>query len=143
MCTFADRMARILAIDYGEKRTGLAVTDPLQLIVTSLETVDTNLLMDYLKNYLSFEMVEKIVLGLPLHADGTPNRIEEKIGLFIEKLKNAFPGIAIDRQEEFGTSEEARRVIFQSGRPKKKRREKGLVDRVSAVLILQKYLGHI
>ena len=136
-------MARIMGIDYGEKRTGLAVTDPLQLIVNALDVVETENLLAYLKNYFSSEKVDKIIIGQPLHADGGLTNVENKIIVFIKQLKKEFPDLLIDRQDEYHTSEEAKRILYLSGTPKMKRREKGRIDKISAVLILQKYLGHI
>jgi putative Holliday junction resolvase len=136
-------MARILGIDYGEKRTGLAVTDPLQIIVNSLETVPTDNLLEFLKNYFELESVEKIVFGQAFHADGTPVAHEKKILRLIESIQKLFPHIKIDRQDEYFTSEEAKEILIKNRVPKMKRQQKGMLDKISAVLILQKYLGHI
>jgi len=136
-------MARILGIDYGGKRTGLSVTDPLQIIVSALDTVATENLHDYLKKYLAQEEVEKIVFGKPTHSDGTETALMKKINEFVKKLRIEFPLLSIDFIDESFTSVMAKEIIFQSGVKKSKRRDKSLVDRVSAVIILQKYLGHI
>jgi putative Holliday junction resolvase len=136
-------MARILALDYGKKRTGIAVTDPLQIVANGLPTIETNQLMAFLENYLASEVVEKIVIGQAFHADGTPAGEEGMIRAFIVKLKKQFPNLQIDRQEESFTSQEAKRILAVSGKPKMKRREKGALDKISAVLILQQYLGHL
>ncbi len=133
-------MPRILAIDYGTKRTGLAVTDPLQIIASGLDTVATQELEEYLKQYLEQEEVETIVVGEPLYPDGKPAQIHHLVVGFVRKLKKLFPDIEVVTHDERYTSEEARQVILQSGARKKKRREKGLVDKVSAALILQDYL---
>lgn len=133
-------LARILSIDYGTKRTGLAVTDPLQIIPTGLDTVPTNELEDFLKQYLSQEEVETIVLGEPLYPDGNPAQIHHMVVGFARKLRKLFPEVEVVMQDERFTSEEAKAVIRQSGARKKKRRDKALVDKVSATLILRDYL---
>lgn len=133
-------MARILAIDYGTKRTGLAVTDPLQIIANGLDTVATEDLFDFLKKYLAAEEVETIVVGEPLYPDGRPAQIHHLVIGFVRKLQNLFPEIEVVMQDERFTSEDAKRVIQKSGARRKKRRDKALVDKVSAVLILQEYL---
>ena len=133
-------MARILAIDYGTKRTGLAVTDPLQIIANGLDTVATSELEDYLQRYLEQEEVEAIVVGEPFYPDGNPAQIHHLVVGFVRRLKKLFPDIEVVTHDERFTSEEARQVILQSGARKKKRRDKSLVDKVSAVLILQDYL---
>ena len=137
--TFA-HMPRILSIDYGTKRTGIAVSDPLQIIATGLDTVPTHQLMAYLKNYMQEEDVETIVVGEPFHPDGTPAQISHLILGFVRQLKKEFPDTIIERIDESFTSEEAKSIILQSGVRKKKRREKGLVDKISAVLILQDFM---
>jgi putative holliday junction resolvase len=136
-------MARIIGIDFGQKRTGISATDPLQLIVNGLETVETKSLMDYLTNYLSVEKVEKIVFGLPTHKDGNFTYLKRDIDSMVALLEKSFPTIVIDFIDEAFTSVESKAIIFQSGAKKKKRQDKALVDKISAVLILQKYLGHI
>ncbi|MCB0616881.1 MAG: Holliday junction resolvase RuvX [Lewinellaceae bacterium] len=133
-------MARILAIDYGTKRTGLAVTDPLQIIANGLDTVATKDLEAYLQQYMGQEEVETIVVGEPFYPDGNPAQIHHLVIGFARRLKKLFPNIAVVTHDESFTSEEAKQIILQSGARKKKRRDKGLVDKVSAVLILQDYL---
>ena len=135
-------MARILGIDYGTKRIGISTTDPLQIIVTGLPTVATPDILEFLEKYIEVEEVECIVIGEPTHKDGSPTHIEHLIVGFIRKLERLFPKIKIDRQDERFTSIEAREIILRSGAKKKQRRNKGLVDEISAVLILQDYLGH-
>lgn len=135
-------VARILAIDYGTKKSGLAVTDPLQIIVSGLETVPTAKLMEYLKTYLAAELVEKIVIGKSTHSDGSPNHLYTHALGFSRQLQKQFPELEIDWQDEFGTSKQAKEIMLKTGLPKKKRREKERVDRIAAVLILQEYLGH-
>ena len=136
-------MARILSIDYGRKRCGIAATDPLQIIVTAIDTAPTHELFDFLVKYMSEEEVEKIVFGKPTHADGNETFLMDDIRLFIKKLLKKFPLIEIDFQDESFTSVEAKHIIMLSGAKKKKRRDKALIDKVSAVIILQKYLNHI
>jgi len=133
-------LARILAIDYGTKRIGIAVTDPLQIIANGLDTVPPEEVFDYLKTYLAAEEVETIVVGEPLHLDGSPAQIAPQVEAFKKKLIELFPGVEVVSQDERFTSEDAKRIIRQSGAKKKKRRDKALVDKISAVLILQEYL---
>lgn len=135
-------MPRILAIDYGTKRTGLAVTDPLQIIASGLETVATAELISYLENYLNTEEVETIVIGEPFYPDGNPAQLAGTIRELAGKLQKRFPNVRVALQDERFTSEDAKAIILQSGIKKKKRREKALVDKISAVLILQDFLGH-
>lgn len=135
-------MARILGIDYGTKRTGISATDPLQIIVSAVGTVPTNDLWDFLEKYLSEEEVEKIVIGEPLTLEGKPAKITPLIVGLTRKLKKHYPNIELDTHDERYSSVAAKQVILQSGIRKKKRRDKSLVDKVSAVLILQDYLGH-
>jgi putative Holliday junction resolvase len=134
---------RILSIDFGLKKTGLAVTDPLQIIVSGLDTVATADLMDYLADYFSREPVGKVVIGESRHKDGTATNLHGHALGFSRKLAKQFPDLIIDWQDEFGSSRRAREILFNSGLPKKKRREKERVDKLAAVLILQEYLGHL
>jgi len=133
-------VGRILSIDYGTKRIGLAVSDPLQIIASGLETVENEKVMMFLEQYVSEEEVECFVIGMPFHADGNPTQLTPKIDKFIKELKKKFPTIAIERQDEQFTSKDAKRIILESGAKKKKRRDKGLVDKVSAILILQEFM---
>lgn len=135
-------MARILAIDYGMKRCGIAVTDPLQLIATALDTIDTPLLESYILKYCSAEPVEKIIFGLPTHADGNDTSLTPIIRTFQEKLQKLLPAISFDFQDEAFSSSKAKDTIFSLGIKKKQRRDKRLVDKISSVIILQEYLGH-
>lgn len=135
-------MARILGIDYGTKRSGLAVTDPLQLIVTGLETVATEKLMDFLADYFQGEEVERVVVGKSLHKDGQPTDLHGHALGFVRKLKKQFPHMSIAWQDEFGTSREAKEIMLRGDYSQKKRRKKGETDRIAAILILQEYLGH-
>ena len=131
---------RILAIDYGKVKTGLAETDPLQIIASALETVPTKDLMPYLEKYISKEQVSDMVVGLPMRAHGVPGEIEEDIQKFIQKFQQKFPDIKIHREDESYTSIRASEAIFMSGTKKKKRRDKTIIDRVSATLILQSFM---
>ena len=130
-------MGRILAIDFGLKRTGIAVTDPLKIIASALTTVPTDEALDFLKKYCETEEVESFVVGLPLHSDGNPAQIAPQVDAFVEKLKKLFPDKAVIRQDERYTSNEAKRIILQSGVKKQKRRDKTLVDKIAAALILE------
>lgn len=136
-------MQRILAIDYGTKRTGIAVTDPLQMFAQGLTTVLTPDLFDFLKKYFQEESVEKIVVGYPL---GLHNEITEhqiRVDKFIEKLNEKFPDKPVEREDERYTSKMAMQTLIQSGVKRMKRRNKALIDEVSAAIILQSYLGNI
>lgn len=136
-------MARILALDYGKVRTGVAVTDELQLIASGLTTVETNNLLPFLSEYLEKENVEKIVVGLPKQMDNTPSESEELIKPFLNKLAARFTKIIVERQDERFTSKMAFQSMLDSGMKKKKRQNKALVDEISATLILQAYLNRI
>ena len=129
-----------MAIDYGTKRVGIAVSDPLKIIANGLDTVPAKAVFDFLEDYFKTEEVETIVVGEPLHPDGNPAQIEPLVREFVKKLKEKYPHINIEMQDERYTSVEAKKIILQSGVSKKKRRDKRLVDKISAVLILQEYL---
>lgn len=133
-------MGRILAIDFGLKRTGFAVTDPLKIIASGLTTVPTAEALDFLKKYCSEEEVECFVLGLPLHPDGNPAQIAAQADAFAGRLRKLFPEKPVFRQDERYTSNEAKRIILQSGVKKHKRRDKSLVDKIAAALILEQYM---
>lgn len=135
-------MARILAIDYGTKRTGVAATDPLQIIATGIGTVPTESIFDFLDQYLRGEAVETIVVGDPKYPDGNPAQIAHLVLGFSRKLRERYPGIEVVLHDERFTSEEAKSIIRQSGVGRKKRQDKALVDKISAVLILQDFLEH-
>jgi putative Holliday junction resolvase len=136
-------MARILGIDYGAKRCGIAATDPLQIIVSPISTEATEHILTFLKSYFVQEDVEKVVIGLPTHSDGSFTHLKPNIDNFAAKLKNLYPELEIDFQDESFTSLEAKNIILNSGKKKKARRNKENIDLVSAVLILQRYLKHI
>jgi putative Holliday junction resolvase len=136
-------MGRIMALDYGMKRTGVAVTDPMQIIVNPLDVVATIDLFEFLLRYIETECVEKIVIGQPSNIDGTPTYIEPNIQKLISSLKQNFPNLLIARQDESLTSSHAKELLVKMGLKKKKRQEKGMLDKISSVLILQRYLNHI
>ena len=133
-------MARILAIDYGKKRTGLAVTDPLKIIANGLATVDTQLLFDFLKNYTSKEEVEKIIIGLPYQLDGSPTDATPSVLHCIRRLKNTFPTIPIIPVDEQFSSKMASRAMVEMGMKKKDRQKKELIDEIAATILLQEYM---
>ncbi len=134
-------MPRIMAIDYGAKRTGLAVTDPLQIIATALKTVNTSELLDFLRKYVPQEQVVDFVVGQPFRLDGRPSDIEAEIKVFIGKLSELFPNIPVHRVDETFTSKISAQSLIASGVKKKDRQNKALLDSVSATLILQDYLA--
>ncbi len=136
-------MSRIMALDYGMKRTGIAVTDPLKLIVNPLTVTDTSALFEYLEGYFKEEEVEELVIGEARGADGSISNLEERIREFINRINKKYPDMIISRQDESLTSSEAKDLLVKMGMKKKKRQEKGMLDKVSAVLILQRYLNHI
>ncbi|WP_132217650.1 Holliday junction resolvase RuvX [Mariniflexile fucanivorans] len=133
-------MARILAIDYGMKRTGIAVTDTLQIIASGLTTVNTNELVSFLKDYTSKEAVELFIVGEPKQMDNTASESEVLIVPFLKKLEEQFPNIPIQRVDERFTSKMAFQTMIDSGLKKNQRKNKALVDEISATLILQSYL---
>ncbi|MDB4768419.1 Holliday junction resolvase RuvX [Flavobacteriaceae bacterium] len=136
-------MKRIIALDFGTKRTGVAVTDPMQIIASGLDTVLTKDLISFLKSYLNSEPVSTIVLGEPKQMDNTPSESEAAIKELILTLEAEFTGIKIARQDERFTSKMAVQAMVAGGMKKKKRQEKGRIDQISATLILQAYLNRI
>jgi len=133
-------MPRILAIDFGLKRTGIAVTDPLKIIASALTTVPTAEVLEFIQNYCKEEEVEYFVLGLPLHADGSPAQIAPQADAFAERLQKLFPEKKIVRQDERNSSNDAKKIILLSGIKKQKRRDKSLVDKIAAALILEQHM---
>lgn len=133
-------MARIIALDYGKKRTGIAVTDPLQIIATGLATVPSNELIGYIKNYIKQEPVEKVLIGYPLNFDETPTDATPLVEKFIGKFAHVFPTLPIIKVDERMTSKMASQAIAGMGLKKKERQNKELIDTVSAVIMLQEYL---
>ncbi|MBS1486645.1 MAG: Holliday junction resolvase RuvX [Bacteroidetes bacterium] len=133
-------MPRILAIDFGAKRTGLAVTDPLQMIATALETVESSLLIAYLQKYFEKETVSEVVIGMPKKLDNTDSANAPGVRAFILQFKKKFPATPIYEIDERFTSSLAQQALLAGGAKKKDRQQKGNVDKISAVLILQDYL---
>lgn len=130
-----------MALDFGSKRCGLAVTDPLQIIASPLTTVETLKLIDFFDDYLKIEIVDCLVIGEPLMKDGNPTQLEEKIHKFIESFQKKHSTIKIARQNEAYTSQMATEAIRFSVKSRKKRQDKSLIDKVSAFIILQEYMG--
>lgn len=135
-------MGRILAIDFGMKRVGVATTDPLQIIATALTTVPNSEILEFLNDYVSRESVECIVIGEPFRADGSHSDVENDIRDFIVKLKEKLPGMQIERQDESFTSQRAAETLVRSNVKKKDRKNKKFLDSTSATLILQDYLNN-
>jgi putative Holliday junction resolvase len=137
-------MGRILGLDIGMKRTGVAVTDPARIIVTGLETQPTDKLMDFLHAYVAREPVDAIIVGYPFldEAWGDP-AFRAFLDKTIAAIRKAFPALAVELQDERFSSVQAREILVMSGKKKKDRRNKAQLDRTSAILILQTYLGHV
>ena len=133
-------MPRILAIDYGLKRTGIAVTDPMQIIATALETVETPQLISFLKKYFEKEQVSEMVIGMPKRLDNTDSDTAAAVRKFIELFKQNFPQTPITEVDERFTSSLALDAMISGGMKKKDRQVKGNVDKISATLILQNYM---
>ena len=133
-------MGILIGIDFGQKRTGIAITDPGKMIASGLTTVLTKDVMTFLEEYLQKQSVDKFVVGEPKQKDGSVSEVEESILRFIIKLKNKFADISIERYDERFTSKIAFNTLLEIGVGKKKRQNKGLVDQISATLILQSYL---
>lgn len=136
-------MGRIMAIDYGSKRTGLAVTDPLKIVASPLDTISTHLLVDFLKSYIAKEEVESIVVGDPRRLNGEMSETTHLTNQFVNKLKKEIPTVKIVRMDERFTSKIAEKSVQTMGLPKMKRQDKSLIDKVSATIILQDYLNTI
>jgi putative holliday junction resolvase len=136
-------MARIIAIDYGGKRTGLAVTDPLQIIATGLATIESRELIPFLKKYFAAEAVELIIIGLPKNWDDTDTHGTPLVEAAIKKLQKEFPTIPLKTVDERYTSKMAKDAMLEMGMKKKDRRVKGNVDIIAATIILQEYLGRL
>jgi len=136
-------VARILSVDYGKKRTGIAVTDPLQLIAGGLATVPTATLFDFLADYISKESVERIVIGEPRQLNGEPSENLARVQQFVNRWRKAKPEIPIEFYDERFTSVLAHQTMLDAGLRKKARQNKALVDEISATIILQGYLESI
>ena len=133
-------MPRLLAIDYGAKRTGLAVTDPLQIIATALETVRTHDLLEFLKKYSQNEPIEAFIIGMPKKLDNTDSENAQRVLAFIKLLKKSFPEIPVHTHDERFTSSMALQSMIASGTKKSDRRDKGNIDKISATIILQSFM---
>jgi len=133
-------MARIICIDYGGKRTGIAVTDPLQIIATGLTTIDTKDFIKFLKDYFSKEQVEKIIIGMPLNMDDTATHATPLVENAIKQLKKHFPNMPVETVDERYTSKMAKDAMLQMGLKKMQRRDKKLVDEIAATMMLQEYM---
>ena len=136
-------MGRILAIDYGARRTGLAVTDPARIIANGLTTVETSKLWDYLVNYIGCESVDKIIIGMPTQMSGQASENQRNIIPFINRWRKNYPNIPIEGYDERFTSVMAHRTMIDAGLHKMARRNKALVDEISATIILQSYMESI
>lgn len=135
-------MAQLLALDYGKRRTGIAVTDDLQIIASGLTTVETDKLIPFLKDYFTKNSVEKVIVGEPLQMDGTASESSIMINKFLTKFVEVFPEMPLDRVDERYTSKMAVQTMIDSGLKKKKRQNKGLIDEIAATIILQDYLNY-
>ncbi len=134
-------MGRILAIDYGGKRTGIAVTDPLQIIASALTTIATHTLMPFLKEYFAKEQVDEVIIGMPLNWDDTATHATPLVKGFIKAFRKAFPNMPITEVDERFTSRMASQAMLDMGMKKKQRQVKGNVDQIAAAIMLQEYLG--
>ncbi|HXR84822.1 MAG TPA: Holliday junction resolvase RuvX [Hanamia sp.] len=135
-------MSRILCIDYGKKRTGIAVTDPLQIIATGLTTVDSHELISFLKKYFQQEEVELIVIGDPKNLDDSDTHATPLVNAIIKRLEKEFPKIPIKKVDERFTSKMAKQAMIEMGMKKKDRRNKRTVDEIAATIMLQEYMGN-
>ncbi len=133
-------MARIICIDYGGKRTGIAVTDPLQIIATGLTTIETKNFIPFLKDYFSKEQVEKIIIGMPTNWDDSDTHATPLVKRAIEQLKKNFPNMPIETVDERYTSKMAKNAMLEMGMKKMQRRDKKLVDEIAATIMLQEYM---
>ena len=133
-------MARIVALDFGKKRTGIAVTDPSQIIATALDTVDTGELIGYLKKYFAKEEIEKVLIGYTLNFDNSATDATPLVDKFIPKFQHVFPSVPIEKIDERLSSRMASQAIAEMGLKKKDREQKELIDSVSAVILLQEYI---
>ncbi len=136
-------MSRILSIDYGAKRTGLAVTDPMQIIATGLAGIATNILEQFLKDYFVKEQVGKVIIGYPTNLDDSNTHATPLVQAFINRFVKVFPAIPIIKVDERYTSKMAVQSMVQSGMKKKDRQNKNTIDEISAIIMLQTYLQHI
>jgi putative Holliday junction resolvase len=133
-------MDRILGIDYGLRRTGIAASDPLGIFASALDTVDSTKLIDYLKIYAQKERIVRFVVGYPVNLDGRPSEAQAHVDAFLKTLEKAFPGVPVTREDERFTSVLAHQVMIDGGMKAKDRRNKASVDKISAAIILQGFL---
>ena len=133
-------MDRLIGIDYGLRRTGVAVSDPLGIFASALDTVDSTKLIDYLKNYAEKERILRFVVGYPVNLDGRPAEAQSYVDVFLEKLKKEFPDIPVSLEDERFTSVLAHQAMIDGGMKASERRDKRAVDKISAAIILQSYM---
>ena len=133
-------MDRIIGIDYGSARTGLAVSDPLQIFASALETLPSAKIIDYLVKYSASETIKLFVVGWPLNLNGEPAQTAPEVEAFVKKLRKAFPGVPVEMEDERCTSVLAHRAMIDGGMKASRRRDKTEVDKISAAIILQSYL---
>lgn len=136
-------MGRILSIDYGGKRTGIAVTDPFKIIASGLTTVETPKLMNFLKEYFLKEVVERVIVGMPVNWDDTDTHATPLVKKFIEQFKKQFPALPIEEVDERFTSKMATQAMLQMGLKKKQRQNKALVDEIAATIMLQEFMQRV
>ncbi len=133
-------MDRLIGIDYGRKRTGLAASDPLGIFASALDTVDSTKVINYLKNYAEKERIVRFVVGYPVNMDGKPSEAQADVDVFLKQLAKAFPEIPVQKEDERFTSVLAHRAMIDGGMKASQRRDKASVDKISAAIILQSYL---
>lgn len=133
-------MERLIGIDYGRKRVGVAVSDPLQIFASALDTVHSAKIIDYLKNYAATETIVRFVVGYPVNMNGRPSEAQKDVDVFLRQLEKAFPDIPITKEDERFTSVLAHRAMIDGGMKYKDRRDKSSVDKISAAIILQSYM---
>ncbi|MCT4665341.1 MAG: Holliday junction resolvase RuvX [Flavobacteriales bacterium] len=136
-------MGKLLGIDYGEKRIGLAETDELQIIAAPMDTISNKEIWDFLKGFLATNSVEKIILGLPTYLNGDHSETTQKVLDFSKKLEKKYPNIPVIHVDESYTSQMAFQTMIDAGASKKKRKNKGLIDKISASIILQNYMNQL
>lgn len=136
-------MSRVISIDYGGKRTGLAVTDPLRIIATGLCTVETPKLMAFLKTYFAKEEVARAIVGMPVNFDDSPTHATPMVQKFITEFRKNFPAIPIEEVDERFTSKMASKAMIEMGMKKKQRQNKGMVDEIAATMMLQEYMNRL
>lgn len=133
-------MDRIMGIDYGKRRTGIAVSDPLGIFASALDTIDSTKLIDYIKKYATQERIVRFVVGYPVNMDGKPSEAQAHVDVFLKILAKAFPDVPVTLEDERFTSVLAHRVMIDGGMKASQRRDKASVDKISAAIILQSYL---